>query len=238
MTCFDSQIIRRLTAFQLDSCKALPTTGDNPVPALKGLADNVQNVTVARNLDVPAQNNTKTVKGGTCTKPRSSPTDNGFDYGITFCGANPLFEAMTGYKTLDYSGSEIIGWEDNEIVGITSIALEIVFEPTADACSGGNPLCRAVLIPNLEAWVRSGDTSYDGEQVPDLVMTGTTALDSDVFGNYTTSGELPAFLSHWAPKFADIKTGRSWAYSRLIDCPDVTTYPQDSCRFVALDNES
>lgn len=238
MTCFDSQIIRRLTAFQLDECKALPLTGDNPIPALKGLEDAVQSVSRARNLDTPANNNTKTVKGGTCTKPRTSPTDNGYDYTVTFCGQNPLFEAATGFKTLDYSGSEIIGWEDNEISAVTSVALEIVFEPTADSCAGGNPQCRALLVPNLEAWQRTGEETYDGEGVPDLVMTGSTALDTDVFANYANSGELPTYLAHWAPKFDDIKTGRSWSYSYQINCPDVTTYTQDACRFVAIDNES
>lgn len=238
MTCFDSQIIRRLTAFELDACGAIPLAGTNPVPALKGLADGIQTVARSRNLDVPAQNTTKTVKGGTCTKPRGTPTDNGWDYTLTFCGSNPLFEAMTGYKTLDYSGSEIIGWEDVEISAVTAVALEIVFEPTTDSCAGGNPLCRALFVPNLEAWVRGGDETYNGNDVPDLVMTGSTAKDTDAFGNYATSGELPSFLNHWAAKFDDIKTGRSWSYSYQIDCPDVTTYPQDQCRFAGIDNES
>lgn len=238
MTCFDSQYIRRLTAIQLDSCQAIPLFADNPVPALKGLADAVQTVENTPNIQQPTQNNTKTVKGGTCSKPRGVPTDSGYDWTVTFCGQNPLFEAMAGYKTIDYSGSEIIGWEDVEQTSVTGIALEIVFEPTTDACSGGNALCRAVLIPNLEAWVRGGTNQYNGADVPDLAMTGSTRKDTDVFANYSTSGELPTFLSHWAPKFDDIKTGRSWAYSRQVDCPDVTTYPQDPCRFAALDSES
>lgn len=238
MTCFDSQYIRRLTAFQLDACQALPLTADNPVPALKGLADAVQSVSRSANIDQPANNNTKTVRGGTCSKPRGTPTDSGYDYTITFCGQNPLFEAMAGFKTIDYSGSEIIGWEDKEQNSVTGIALEIVFEPTTDSCVGGDPLCRAVLIPNLEAWVRSGEEQFNGADAPDLVMTGSTRKNTDVFGNYAASGNLPSFLSHWAPKFADIKTGRAWAYSRQISCPDVDTNPQDPCRFVAIDNES
>jgi hypothetical protein len=238
VTCFDSQYIRRLTAFQLDACQALPLFADNPIPALKGLADGVQSVARSSNIDQPQNNNTKTVKGGTCTKPRGTPTDSGYDYTLTFCGQNPLFEAMTGYKTLDYSGTEIIGWEDSVQESVTGVALEIVFEPSGDGCSGGNPQCRAVLIPNLEAWVRSGDEAFNGADAPDLVMTGSTRKGTDVFGNYTTSGALPTFLAHWAPKFADIKTGRSWAYSRMIDCPDVDSFSQDACRFVAIDNES
>jgi hypothetical protein len=236
--CYDAQIIRRLTAFRLDACGAIPLFATDPVPALKGLEDAIQNVTRTRNVDQPADNVVKTVKGGVCDKPRGTPTDRGWQYSLTFCGQNPLFENITGYKTLDYSGSEIIGWEDIEITAATAVALEIVFEPTTDDCAGGNPQCRALLVSNLEAWVRSGDEAWDGENVPDLVEAGQTRKSVDVFGNYATSGELPAYLTHWTPKFAHIKTGRSWSYTYLINCPDVDTYPQDPCRFAALDSES
>jgi len=230
MTCYDSQIIERLTIIQLDSCGAIPDTG---TPALKGLEETIQNVTRTRQVDLPADNRTKTVNGGTCVKPRATPIDRGFSYGITTCGANPLLEVITGYKSLDLNGSsEITGWEDIELTGSPKAALEIIFTPSADSCDGGAaPKCIAVLIPMLEQWVRSGDESYDGSNIPDLVMTGQTALSANLFSNYT-QGALPAWLDHWDAKFNDIATGRSWAYTALIDCP--TASVQDACTLVAI----
>lgn len=225
-----------MTAFRLDSCGALPLFASDPIPALKGIEEAIQNVTRTRTVDQPADNVVKTVKGGTCSKPRGTPTDRGWTYAVTFCGQNPLFEVLAGYKTLDYSGFEIIGFEDSVIEAATAMALEIIFEPIGTACAGATPQCRALWVPNVEAWVRTGDESYDGEQVPDLVMSGSARKSTDSFGNYTVSGDLPDYLAHWADKFDDIKTGRSWSYNYMVDCPDETT--EDSCRFAAIDSQS
>lgn len=237
MTCYDSQVIRRMTAFQLDECGRIPTEGENATPALKGLEDAIQTFTRTRQVDIPADNITKTVSGRTCTKPRANPTDRGYSVALTFCGGNPIFEAVTGYKTLDLDGVTIVGWEDRELTGTNRVALEVIFEPSTDACAGGEAAqCIAVLIPFLEQWVKSGDEVTDGEQIPDLQMTAQTALSKNLFANYVNAAALPEFLAHWAPKFDDIATGRSWTYSRLIDCPEVETY--DACVLVAVDSES
>lgn len=237
MTCFDSQVIRRMTAIQLDECGRIPTTGENATPAIKGLENAIQNFTRTRQVDIPADNTTKTVSGGTCTKPRANPTDRGYQIAITFCGANPIFEAITGYKTLDMDGADVIGWEDRELTGTNRVALEVIFEPSTDACAGGEAAkCIAVLIPFLEQWVKSGDETSDGESVPDLQMQAQTALSANIFANYATSGDLPDYLAHWAPKFDDIATGRSWMYTYLIDCPTVTD--EDACTLVAINDAS
>lgn len=237
MTCFDTQVIRRMTAFQLDECGRIPTDVENATPALKGLEDALQTFTRTRNVDIPADNFTKVVSGRTCTKPRPSPTDRGYQVALAFCGGNPVFEAITGYRTLDYDGANIIGWEDRELTGTNRVALEIIFEPSTDACEvGASAQCIAVLIPQLEQWVKSGDETADGETVPDLQMQAQTALNANLFANYATSGDLPTYLSHWAPKFADINTGRSWMYTRLIDCPTVDV--SDGCTLVAIDEAS
>jgi hypothetical protein len=237
VTCFDTQVIRRMTAFQLDECGRIPTEEDNPAPALKGLEDALQTFTRTRNVDVPADNFTKVVSGRTCTKPRPSPTDRGYQVALTFCGGNPVFEAITGYRTLDFSGEDIVGWEDRELTGTNRVALEVIFEPSVDSCAIGEAAqCIAVLIPQLEQWVKSGDETADGETVPDLQMQAQTALNANLFANYATSAELPDYLDHWAPKFDDISTGRSWVYTRLIDCP--TVVPSDGCTLTAIDEAS
>lgn len=236
MTCFDSQVIRRMTVFQLDECGRIPTVLQNAKPALKGLEDAVQNFTRTRQVDTPADNTTKTVSGRTCKKPRANPTDRGYQMAFTFCGGNPLFEAVTGYKTLDMSGADVVGWEDRELTGTNLVALEVIFEPSVDACEVGEAAqCIAVLVPMLEQWVKSGDEAADGETIPDLQMQAQTALSTQLFANYT-SATLPTFLAHWAPKFADIATGRSWVYSRLITCPTEVTY--DACVLVGVDSAS
>ena len=223
MTCYDSQVIRRMTAFQLDECGRIPTSGENTTPTIKGLESAVQTFTRTRNVDIPADNFTKVVSGATCSKPRPNPTDRGYQVALTFCGGNPVFEALTGYKTLDLNGLDIVGWEDRELTGTNKAALEVIFEPSTDACEvGQSAQCIAVLFPYLEQWVKSGDETADGETVPDLQMQAQTALSSTLFDNYATVGELPTYLSAWADKFDDIKTGRSWSYTRLVDCPTVT----------------
>lgn len=238
MTCFDSQVIRRMTAIQLDACGRIPLEGENATPALKGLKGGIQTFTRTRQVDQPADNITKTVGGGTCTKPRPTPTDRGYQMSLTFCGANPVFEAITGYKTLDLSGSDIVGWEDRELTGTNKVALEIIFEPSTDACAGGEAAqCIAVMVPFLEQWIKSGDETADGETIPDLQMAAQTALSENLFANYNDSSELPAYLAHWADKFDDISTGRSWMYSYLIDCPTVDA-TEDPCALVALDAAS
>ena len=237
MTCFDSQVIRRMTAIQLDECGRIPTDGENAAPALKGLHDAIQTFTRTRQIDQPTDNFTKVVSGRTCTKPRPTPTDRGYQVGLTFCGGNPVFEALTGYKTLDLSGEDIIGWEDRELTGTNRVALEVIFEPSVDACAGGGAAqCIAVLIPFLEQWIKSGDETADGETIPDLQMTATTALSGNIFANYANGGALPAYLDHWAPKFDDIATGRSWMYSYLIDCPTVGV--EDPCDLVSINAAS
>lgn len=233
MTCYDSQVIQRLTAIRLDSCGRIPLTADDATPAIKGLADAIQQVTRSRQIDLPTATVTKTVAGGTCTKPRPNPTDRGFNFGLTFCGGNPIFEVITGYKTLDLDGADIVGWEDVNVSTQAKVALEIIFTPSADTCAAGEePQCIAVLVPLLEQWVRSGDETYNGDDVPDLVMTGSTTLSANLFSNYS-SGTLPGYLSHWADKFDDIATGRSWIYTRLIDCPTDDS-SEDPCTLVAL----
>lgn len=233
MSCYDSQVIERLTAIRLDACGRIPLVVDDPTPALKGLADAIQTVTRTRQMDVPTSTIVKTVNGGTCTKPRPNPTDRGFSYALAFCGQNPLFEVLAGYKTLDLSGADIVGWEDIGITVLPKLALEVIFTPSADACvPGAAPQCIAVLIPELEQWVRSGDEAFNGDATPDLTMTGQTAKNANLFQNYT-AGTLPGYLAHWQPKFADIATGRSWAYTRLIDCP-VADGSEDPCTLVAL----
>jgi len=234
VTCFDSQVIRRMTAIQLDECGRIPLLADNATPALKGMEDAIQTFTRTRQVDTPADNVTKTVSGRTCTKPRPTPTDRGYQIALTFCGANPVFEAVTGYKTLDVVGADIVGWEDRELTGTNRVALEVIFEPSTDACAEGEAAqCIAVLIPFLEQWVKSGDETSDGETVPDLQMQAQTALSKNLFANYANSAALPDYLAHWAPKFADIATGRSWMYSYLIDCPVV--FPKSGCTLTALD---
>lgn len=233
MSCYDSQVIQRLTAIRLDSCRRLALEADDATPAIKGLAGGIQTVTRTRQMDVPTTTVVKTVNGGTCTKPRPNPTDRGFSYALNFCGQNPLFEVLAGYKTLDVSGPDIIGWEDVSITSLPNLALEIIFTPSADSCTVGvTPKCIAVLIPALEQWVRSGDEAFNGDDTPDLTMTGQTALNGNLFDNYTDA-TLPGYLSHWSTKFDDIATGRSWAYTSLIDCP--TDDPsEDPCTLVAL----
>lgn len=233
MTCFDSQVIRRMTAIQLDECGRIPLTG---TPALKGMEDAIQTFTRTRNVDIPADNFTKVVSGRTCTKPRPSPTDRGYQVAVTFCGGNPVFEALTGYRTLDFDGDDIVGWEDRELTGTNRVALEVIFEPSVDSCAEGAAQCIAVLIPQLEQWVKSGDEVADGETVADLQMAAQTALNANLFSNYANSGELPTYLAHWAPKFDDIGTGRSWVYTRLIECP--TVIPAGGCTLTAIDEGS
>lgn len=230
MTCFDRQEIERVTAIQLDACGRIPTVGEVAEPSLKGLADALQSVQFTRNVDVPAPQNLRKVNGGNCSKPRPAPTDNGISVQLTFCGINPVFESLIGYKTLDLDGSTVTGWEDAEITTNPQVALEIIFTPTADSCAAGTPACYGMLIPSLEQWVRSGDELYNGADTPDLVVTGTTALNANLFDNYT--GVIPAWLDHWDPKEADIATGRSWAYNRLIPCPTADT--NDACVLVAI----
>lgn len=233
MTCYDSQQIRRLTAIRLDACGRIPLVVDDAAPALKGLAGGIQTLTRTRQMDVPTDTIVKTVNGGTCSKPRSNPTDRGFSYAMLFCGQNPLFEVLAGYKTLDMSGATIIGWEDVAITTLPKLALEVIFTPSADACAGGvEPQCIAALIPATEQWVRSGDEAFNGDATPDLTMTGQTAKNANLFQNYT-AGTLPGYLSHWSSKFAAIETGRSWVYTKLIDCP--TDDPsEDPCKLVGL----
>lgn len=233
MTCFDSQVIRRMTAFQLDACGRIPITG---TPALKGLEDAIQTFVRTRQVDTPADNVTKTVSGRTCKKPRPNPTDRGYQIALTFCGANPVFEAVTGYRTLDIVASAIVGWEDRELTGTNRVALEVIFEPTADACASGDPQCIAVLIPFLEQWVKSGDETTDGETVPDLQMQAQTALSKNLFANFANSAALPVYLAHWAPKFAAIATGRAWMYSYLITCPTVP--PASGCTLTVIDESN
>lgn len=233
MTCYDSQVIQRLTAIRLDSCGRIAAVVDDATPALKGLADAIQTVVRTRQMDVPTQTVVKTVNGSTCQKPRPNPTDRGFSYALTFCGQNPIFEVLAGYKTLDLSGADIIGWEDIIISALPKMALEIIFTPSSDACEGGEePQCIAVLIPMLEQWVRSGDETFNGDDTPDLVMTGQTAKNANLFQNYTDT-TLPGYLEHWESKFADIATARSWAYTKLIDCP-IDDDAEDPCTLVAL----
>lgn len=237
MGCYDSQVINRISLFELDACGRIPLVADNATPALKNIQTQIDTVTRTRNVTAATTDERKLVDGSTCTKPRGTPTDSGYTYTFTFCGGNPVFEAAVGYKLLDYDGEDLVGWEDIALTGITIAAMEIVFEPTSDACVvGESPQCLAVLIPKLESWVQSGDQTVDGEGTPDLVMAGTTAKSANLFGNYANSGELPEFLSHWAPKFADIALGRSWTISRFIDCPDAGT--EDPCVFVAMDSAS
>lgn len=233
MSCYDSQVIQRLTAIRLDDCGRIPLVGDDGTPAIKGLAGGIQTVTRTRQMDVPTTTIVKTVNGGTCTKPRPNPTDRGFSFALAFCGQNPLFEVLAGYKTLDVTGPDITGWEDVSITALPKLALEIIFTPSADACvAGTDPSCIAVLIPALEQWVRSGDEVFNGDDTPDLTMTGQTALNANLFQNYT-SGTLPGYLTHWSSKFTAIETGRSWVYTKLITCP--TDDPsEDPCELVAL----
>lgn len=237
MGCYDSQIINRITVFQLDACDRIPLVADNPTPAIKNIQKQIDTVARSRNVTAPTDDTRKLVDGSTCTKPRGTPTDSGYTYTLTFCGGNPVFEAAAGYKLLDMDGDEIVGWEDVALTGITSLAAEIVFEPSVDACSGDTAQCLAVLIPKLESWVQSGDQTNDGEGTPDLVMAGSTAKSKNVFGNYDTSDDLPDFLAHWAPKFSDIALGRSWTVTRLIDCP-AADETSDPCSFVAIDSAS
>jgi len=233
MSCYDSQVIQRLTAIRLDECGRIPLVADDPKPAIKGLSEGIQTLTRTRQMDVPTTTIVKTVNGGTCTKPRPNPTDRGFSFALLFCGQNPLFEVLAGYKTLDLTGATITGWEDVAITSLPKLALEIVFTPSASACEGGaDPQCIAVLIPGMEQWVRSGDEVFNGDDTPDLTMTGQTAKNPNLFQNYT-SGTLPPYLTHWSSKFADVGTGRSWVYTKLITCP-VEDPSEDPCTLVAL----
>ncbi len=239
MTCFDSQVIRRMTVFVLDECGRIPTDIENDTPALKGLADAIQTLEITRNVDIPTTTPTKVVSGRTCNKPRPNPTDNGFSYAITFCGSNPLFEAATGYKTIQYDGEDIVGFIDVNIAGTTSVALEIIFEPTSDSCvPGEQPQCRAVLIPRLEQWAQTTAATYNGDDVPDLVMTGQSAVSASIFGNYSTVGELPTYLSAWADEdtFEAINDGVGWQYTRFIDCPPEDT--ESACVFSPIETGS
>lgn len=231
MTCFDRQVIQRVTAIALDDCGRIPTVGAEPTPALKGLAGSLQGVQLTRQIDVPQTPVTKTVDGGSCTKPRPSPTDRGYSVQLQFCGMNPVFESLTGYKTLDMAGANVTGWEDIEITTQSKVAIEIVFTPSADSCAGGSVQCYGLLLPLCEQWVRSGDETYDGETVPDLIVTGQTALNEHLFDNYA-QGSLPAWLDHWDPKHADIQLGRAWSTSRLITCPAADS--NDPCVLVAI----
>jgi hypothetical protein len=237
VTCFDSQVIQRMTLFVLDECGRIPTDASNPTPALKGLSDTITQVVRSRNLTLPTDNTVKVVSGRTCSKPRGTPTDLGYNYTINFCGPNPVFESAVGFVDLDMDGETIVGWEDNNISSSTFAALELVFTPSADACEPGEtPQCRALLIPMLEQWVRGGDETFNGNDVSDLVMTGTTRKNGNLFDNYADVSELPTYLGHWAPKFADIATGRAWSYNRLIDCPAEDV--ESACEFSPIETGS
>lgn len=218
MTCFDAQVIRRMTAYVLDGCGRIQDTGN---AAIYNLQDSMLTIGRARNVTAATRNTLKLVTGATCSKPAGCPTDDGFTWTLTFCGNNPAFKAATGYMTLDTDGDDIIGWEDAVVTCGAKIALEIIFEPVTNACvAGAEEQCQALLIPSIEGWLLSGDETYNGETVPDMIMTGTTALNALLFDNYAVDS-LPDELEHWVDKFADIETGRSWSYSRLVDCPTV-----------------
>lgn len=232
MTCFDRQYIRRVTAIALDDCGRIPLVGDVAKPAIKGLADALTSVAFTRNVDIAQQTVLKKVTGGTCTQPLPTPTDRGIAIGLTFCGTHPVFESIVGYKRLDMNGTTITGWEDSNISTNAKVALEVVWESSADACTGATVQCYATLVPQLIQWVRSGDETYNGTDVPPLVMTGTTQLSSHLFDNYANAAALPAWLSHWGPKFNDIQLGRAWATSAVITCPAADA--NDSCALIAI----
>lgn len=238
MSCFDSQVIQRITAIALDECGRIPTTEQVAAPAIKGLKECITNVTRSRQVDQPAEQVIKNVAGGTCQKPRPSATDRGYNYTVTFCGSNPVFEAITGYKTLIFDGANIVGWRDRQLSGVTKVALEIVFFPSADACVGeGDIQTPALLIPLLETWVRSGDEAYDGENVPDLQMSASTSLNRQLFANFANAAALPTYLAHWAPEFTAIGAGADWSYTLLIDQP-AEEPDANCCALVALDEAS
>lgn len=235
MTCYDSQVIRRMTAFVLDSCGKIPTVGVNATPAIKGLAAGIQSVVKAPQVTQPTQNTIKTINGGSCSKPLASPVDNGYIYTLTFCGANPVFESAIGYTTLVTSGTTITGWDDAKITGQVNIALEIIFEPSASACAGGAAApCVAMLVPMLQAWVKSSSETYNGSDVPDLVAAGQTRTNANIFANYGSGGALPSTLSHWSTRYAAIAVGDKWAYRQLMTCP--TADVQTGCYFSGVND--
>lgn len=236
MGCFDSQVILRATAYLLDDCGRIPAVGVTPAPAIKGLANVLQTIQRTRQVTQPTANTTKVVTGRSCQKPLATPVDNGFSYQLTFCGANPAFESAVGYTTLVSAGSTISGWDDAQIAGQTNIALEIVFRPSASACSGVTPQCRALLIPQLQQWVNNGNELFNGSDVPDLQMTGTTVLNPNIFFNYGSGGGLPTALSHWSGRYAAIALGAKWGYSTFLTCPAEDT--QDGCHFSGVDSAS
>lgn len=230
MTCFDAQVIRRMTAYSLDGCGRIQDTGN---AAIYNLQDSLLSWGRTRTVTAATRTTQKLVTGATCSKPVGCPTDEGYTYTFTFCGNNPTFLAAIGYATLDTDGDDVVGWEDSVAACGQKLALEVIFEPVSNACvAGAEEQCRAVLIPAISGFLITTDETYNGETVPDMVVTGLAELNLLLFDNYPDD-QLPDELEHWTDKYDDIATGRSWSYNRLVDCPTIDT-TQSPCDLVPV----
>lgn len=230
--CFSAQVIQRATLIGLDDCGRIPATG---LTAIKGLEDGLITVGRTHNVTQATDNTVKTVNGKSCTKQRGCPTDSGYTYTLTFCGNNIAAQALAGLVKLDLdAGGNVIGYEDTKFSCPLPMALEIIFKPLAatSCAAGATAQCRAMIVPYLTSWATSGDETYNADTTPDLVMTGETVVSKNLFANFANAAALPAFLSHWGPKFADIGTGRAWSYNRMVTCPAASN--GDPCAIVAL----
>jgi hypothetical protein len=220
MACPNPQLIREINIYALDGCGRIVTGSKS---ALTTLA--FQNISWKDKITAATTTTKTNVAGKTCDTTTTCPIDEGLDLTFGTCGQNWALSALLGTGRLALStAGDVVGFDRTDVSCTASVAVEVIFEPDVDACSGTSTTdtCLAVLFPNIHAWSKTSDATYDGKSKPDDTWTGIARKNGRLFAN-----GLPTELGHWNAYTADIAKGDAFSITREVPCPDAK--PEGSC---------
>lgn len=123
--------------------------------------------------------------GGTCARDPGSPSFNGYQLEITFCGVQPcIFEILTGQEPVEDAAGETVGFKMNTKVDVSAsaFALEIWAGVPGVACDpgGGTGSFGYILVPFVSPGV-VGDFTIENGAV-NFVVNGASTKDGNAWG--------------------------------------------------------
>jgi len=202
----------RVRLFPLDSCDRIQT-GDLAVLDWDGF----ETITITDQVDQGDRETIQTTSGTVCRDKVACSIDRGQQVAFNECAENWSMLSITGFGSLVFDGSDIVGFDREDLDCAAAVAVEILFE-LPGGCDTGGAQCLARLYPKVERFTISGDKVVNGKNAIRGTYTGQAVKNANVFGNFTTDtpdGEL----FYWAPYKTAVNTGDAFYYDRIVDCP-------------------
>ena len=178
--CFAPVLGKRLRAFTLDACGAVPASGTEDAMVV---TDGFISITLSSQVEDGTEIITKKADGSLCVNEMTNPSFKRFTVEIEFCGVDPgLLSVVTNANIYEDYAADPIGFTVPEGTIDGRFSLELWTGLSGAACASGDEEASGYLLLPFVASGVMGDLTIDGENAVTFSLTGAFTKGGNQWG--------------------------------------------------------